>query len=410
MDFQIPKKTLELRARIREFVQERLIPLEPYLLGKRFDELRKELELARGELKEKGLWSPTLPKEWGGMGLELMDLAHVSEELGRSPLGHFAFNSQAPDAGNMEILIDHGSSEQQERWLRPLTEGKIRSCFAMTEPEYAGSNPTRLGTTAEKDGDDYVINGHKWFTSSADGADFAIVMAVTNPESALPHARASQIIVPMDSSGLERVRNISVMGEAGEGYFSHSELRFTGVRVPQNHLLGAEAEGFKIAQERLGPGRIHHCMRWMGICDRAFELMCRRAVSRELRPGEPLAAKQAVQQWIAESRAEIDAARLLVLRTAWTMQKDGAYKSRKDVSLIKFFAAGVLQRVLDRAIQTHGALGMTDDIPLAFWYSHERAARIYDGADEVHRSVVAREVLKEYGYKRRQERAGPGNE
>jgi acyl-CoA dehydrogenase len=400
MDFQIPQSTLELRSRIRQFVDERLIPLETLLLNKRHDELDAELEGAREAVKEQGLWAPTLPKEWGGMGLELMDLAHVSEELGRCPLGHYAFNSQAPDAGNMEILVDHGTKEQQERWLWPLARGDIRSCFAMTEPEYPGSNPTWMGSTAVKDGDDYVINGHKWFTSSADGAAFTIVMAITNPDGA-PHKRASQIIVPMDSPGLERVRNISVMGEAGRGYFSHSELLFKEVRVPQSNLLGPENEGFKIAQERLGPGRIHHCMRWMGICDRAFELMCRRAVSRELKPGQPLARKQAIQQFIAESRAEMDGARLLVLRTAWTMEKEGAYKSRKDVSLIKFFAAGVLQRVLDRAIQTHGALGMTDDLPLAFWYSHERAARIYDGADEVHRAVVAREVLKDYGMPRR---------
>lgn len=401
MDFQIPESTIALRAKIRQFVDERLIPLEPLLLLKKHDELGVAMEKAREDLKEQGLWSPTLPKEWGGMGLELMDLAHVSEELGRSPLGHFAFNSQAPDAGNMEILIDHGSDEQKERWLRPLTEGKIRSCFAMTEPEFPGSNPTWMGTTAVKDGSDYVINGHKWFTSSADGANFTIVMAVTDPDSEKPHMRASQIIVPMDTPGLEIVRNISVMGEPGQGYFSHSEVTFKDVRVPQTNLLGEENAGFAIAQERLGPGRIHHCMRWMGICDRAFELMCRRAVTRELRPGQPLATKQAIQQFIAESRAEMDGARLLVLQAAWTMGREGGYKSRKDISLIKFFAANVLQKVLDRAIQTHGALGMTDDTPLAFWYSHERAARIYDGADEVHRSVVAREVLKEYGLKRR---------
>lgn len=401
MDFQIPESTVALRAKIRAFVNERLIPLEPLLLLKQHDELGEAMKKAREDLKAQGLWSPTLPKEWGGMGLELMDLAHVSEELGRTPLGHFAFNSQAPDAGNMEILIDHGTEDQKEKWLRPLTEGKIRSCFAMTEPEFPGSNPTWMGTTAIKDGDDYVINGHKWFTSSADGAEFTIVMAVTDPDSDKAHLRASQIIVPMNTPGLEIVRNISVMGEPGQGYFSHSEVRFTDVRVPQSNLLGAENAGFTIAQERLGPGRIHHCMRWMGICDRAFELMCRRAVERELRPGQPLATKQAIQQFIAESRAEIDAARLLVLRAAWTMGREGGYKSRREISLIKFFAANVLQKVLDRAIQTHGALGMTDDTPLAFWYSHERAARIYDGADEVHRSVVAREVLKDYGLKRR---------
>jgi len=296
----------------------------------------------------------------------------------------------------MEVLLTHGNAEQKQRWLEPLARGEIRSCFSMTEPELPGSNPTLMATTARRDGDHFVINGHKWFTSSADGARFAIVMAVTNPD-AEPHLRASQIIVPLDTPGFELVRNISVMGDVGEDYASHAEVRYHDVRVPCANLLGHEGAGFLIAQERLGPGRIHHCMRWIGICERAFELMCARAAERQVQPGKALGTKQIVQAWIAESRAEIDAARLMVLRAAWTIDNQGLYEAREQISLIKFYVAGVLDRVLDHAIQVHGALGMTDDTPLAGWYRHERAARIYDGPDEVHKMVVAKRILKKHG-------------
>ncbi|WP_394837100.1 acyl-CoA dehydrogenase family protein [Pendulispora rubella] len=382
---------------MRAIVDADLVPLEQRLASeKSFIALEPALAKVRQKVKEKGLWGPQIPKSLGGMGLPLTEHARVSEELGRSPLGHYAFNCQAPDAGNMEILQAFGSDAQKKTYLEPLVRGDIRSCFAMTEPEHAGSNPTWLGTTAVKDGSDYVIHGHKWFTSSADGATFAIVMAVTNPEAA-PHARASQIIVPTNTPGFRLVRNISVMGESGDGYASHAEVALEGCRVPQTNLLGIEGAGFGIAQERLGPGRIHHCMRWIGICERSFALMCRRAASRMVAPGKPLGTKQIVQAWIAESRAEIQAARLMVLNAAWTMERDGAYAAREDISLIKFFVAGVLQRVIDHAIQVHGALGMTDDTVLAFFYRHERAARIYDGADEVHKVVVAKRILKGFG-------------
>lgn len=270
----------------------------------------------------------------------------------------------------------------------------------MTEPEFAGSNPVWLATSARREGDEYVIDGHKWFTSSAEGAAFCIVMAVTNPDAPKPHARASQILVPTETPGFEIVRNLPVMGERGEGWLSHAEVRLTGVRVPVANRIGEEGAGFALAQERLGPGRIHHCMRWLGICERAFDLMCERAATRELSPGQPLGGRQIVQAWIAESRAEIDAARLLVLRAAWRIDREGAQAARDDISLIKFHTAGVLQRVLDRAIQTHGALGITDDTPLAFWWRHERGARIYDGADEVHKTSLARRLLERYGMKR----------
>lgn len=395
MDFAQDPAAEALVARARAFLDERALPIEArFLLG---EDVHAALDGLRDEVKELGLWGPTAPKEYGGMGLSLVAFAPLSEALGRSPIGHYIFNCQAPDAGNMEILHDHGSEAQKEAFLAPLARGEVRSCFAMTEPDRAGSNPVWMDTLARKDGEDYVIDGRKWFTTAADGAAFCIVMAITDPEAPSPHARASQIIVPADNPGFTVVRNIPVMGDVGSGHHSHSETRFENCRVPQSNILGAEGAGFTIAQERLGPGRIHHCMRWIGICERSFEMMVKRAATRMLKPDRPLASRQAVQHWISESRAEIDAARLMVLRAAWRIDKEGAYAARRDVSLIKFFVANVLQRVLDRAVQTHGALGMTDQTPLAFWYRHERAARIYDGADEVHKSAAARLILKEHG-------------
>jgi alkylation response protein AidB-like acyl-CoA dehydrogenase len=316
--------------------------------------------------------------------------------LGQSLIGHYVFNCQAPDAGNMEILIEHGTPEQKKTYLEPLLRGDIRSCFAMTEPEHAGSNPTWLSTQAKKDGKDYVINGHKWFASSADGATFAVVMAVTNPD-APAHERASQILVPLNTPGFKFVKNLSVMGHVGEDHASHAEVRFENCRVPQSNLLGKEGAGFAIAQERLGAGRIHHCMRWLGICERAFHLMCKRAAERELAPGKPLGTRQIVQMWIAESRAQINAARLMVLEAAWKIQNLGQKEARVEISCIKFFVAGVLLEVLDRAIQTHGGMGLTTETPLAAFYAAERGARIYDGPDEVHKMVVARQAMKKYG-------------
>ncbi len=386
----------EIAARARAIVERELLPREADFLARPWRELLPALEARRARARELGLWAPHLPRAWGGLELPLWAFARVSEELGRTPLGHLAFNCQAPDIGNMELLLRHGSAEQRESWLRPLCAGAIRSCFAMTEPEHAGSNPVLLSTRARRDGDDYVIDGHKWFASSFDGAAFVIVMAVTDPQ-APPHARATQILVPRGTPGMRHVRNLPVMGHVGEGYFSHAELTFEGCRVPRANRIGAEGQGFALAQERLGPGRIHHALRWIGIAERALDLMCRRAAERELRPGQALAGRQVVQHWIAEARAEIDAARLLVLATAEKLEREGTRAARVDVSLVKFHAAGVLERVLDRALQAHGGLGLLDDTVLAWFWRHERAARIYDGPDEVHKSVVAREVLKRYG-------------
>ncbi|MBW8876342.1 MAG: acyl-CoA dehydrogenase family protein [Acidobacteria bacterium] len=400
MDFTVSTAVRDLTATVRRFVDEEVLPVERLVLDKGFGAAGVEIERLRGRVREMGLFTPHMPKEWGGGGLPFLDLAPLSEVLGRSLIGHYVFNVQAPDAGNMELLLHHGTPEQKERWLRPLVHGDVRSCFGMTEPEFAGSNPVWLGTTARREGDEYVLDGHKWFTSAADGATFCIVMAVTNPGAANPYARASQILVPLDAAGFEVVQNLAVMGERGEGWMSHAEIRLDDVRVPAANRIGAEGSGFALAQERLGPGRVHHCMRWLGICERAFDLLCERAARRELSPGKPLGGRQLVQAWVAESRAEIDAARLLVLRTAWRIDREGASATRDDVSLIKFHTAGVLQRVLDRAIQTHGALGLTDATPLAFWWRHERGARIYDGADEVHKTSVAKRILERYGMER----------
>lgn len=396
MEFSDSERVQRFRGVIREFMKKEVYPLEQTYRSKGFAAVLPELRTKRSRAKETGLWAAHLPAQWGGAGLSLLEFAHLSEELGRSPLGHYIFNVQAPDVGNMEVLREHGTAEQKERWLRPLVAGEIRSCFTMTEPEFPGSNPTWMGTTAVKEGDSWVIRGHKWFSTAVDGAAFAVCMAVTNPD-ARPHQRASMIIVPTDTPGFEHVGNLSIMGSRGADHQSHGEVFYRGARVPLSNLLGKEGHGFQIAQDRLGAGRIHHCMRWIGICERAFEIMCSQAATRQVAPGEPLGTKQIVQQWIAESRAEIDSARLMVLHAAWKIEQHGTSAARMEISLIKFTVARTLQRVLDRAIQSLGGRGMTDDTPLAHWWSHERAARIYDGADEVHISSVAKRILRDYG-------------
>ncbi len=386
-----------LVAKVRSFLEQEVYPLEKDFLSKSFHQLLPALQQKREQVKARGWWTPHLPKAYGGLGLSLTEFAQLSEEMGRTPLGHFVFNCQAPDIGNTEILLAHGTEAQKQTYLWPLIRGEIRSCFSMTEPEFPGSNPVWMNTTAMRAGDDYVINGHKWFTSSAEGAAFAIVMAITNPDAKSPHQRASQIIVPTNTPGFKLVRNISVMGHVGDDYATHAEIVYENCRVPQKNLLGQEGSGFAMAQERLGPGRIHHCMRWIGIGERAFDMMCAYAVKRQLAPNKPLAASEIIQTWIAESRAEINAARLLVLDTARKIDREGAHAARDEISLIKFFVAGILQKVLDRAVQMHGGLGVTDDTVLAYWFRHERAARIYDGPDEVHKLAVAKRILRKWG-------------
>jgi len=379
------------RAQVRTFMEEHVYPNESALA--REDESSDALIAAlRAKAKAAGIWAPHLPEEAGGSGSGFMEYALLNEEIGRSMWAQLVFNCQAPDAGNGEILHLFGTDDQKERFLRPLVEGTARSFFSMTEPEVSGADPTELRTTAVLDGDEWVIDGHKWFSSSAEGAAFGIVMAVTDPH-APPHRRMSQILVPTDTPGYELIRPIPVLGHAGRGWSTHCEVRYTGVRVPRENLLGEPGDGFRIAQKRLGPGRIHHVMRWLGQMQRAFELMCAYSLEREV-GGAPLAEKQTVQNWIAESAAEIQACRLLTLNAARKLDEGG--EARVEVSLIKFYAARVLNEVIDRAIQVHGARGLTDETPLGGMFEQARGARIYDGPDEVHKQVVSRRILKEF--------------
>lgn len=380
----------------KEFVEKELIPLEQLLINHQYDELYSKLEEKREQVKKLNLWAPYLPKKFGGQDMKFLEFVSISEILGRSLLGHYTFNCQAPDIGNIELISRFGNEKQKKEFLEPLMAGKIRSCVGMVEPDRPGSNPSWLETKAVKNNGDYIINGRKWFTSSADGATFCILMAVTNPEAKNKYQRASMIIVPLNTPGVELKRNISIMGEKGAGFYSHAEIQYTDVRVSIQNIIQNEGDGFRLAQERLGPGRIHHCMRWIGICERAFDLMCQRAVNRKITPNETLSNMPIVKTWIAESRVEIDAARLLVMECARKIDTEGASSSRAQISMIKFYTANILEKVLDRAIQTYGAMGITDDTPLAMWYRHERGARIYDGPDEVHKLAAARHILKAY--------------
>ena len=380
----------EWRAAYRGFMEEHVYPNEESLA--RDDAAAERLigEL-RAQAKAAGLWAPHLPPEAGGTGRGFLAYAHLNEEIGRVTWAQYVFNCQAPDAGNGEILHLYGTDEQKERWLKPLVEGEARSFFSMTEPDVSGADPTDLRTSARLDGDEWVIDGHKWFSSGAEGAAFGIVMAVTEPDEP-PHRRMSQIVVPADAPGVE-IEPVPVLGHRGRGWTTHCEVRYSGVRVPAGNLLGSRGEGFRIAQKRLGPGRIHHVMRWLGQMQRAFELMCKRALEREAFGG-PLADKQTVQNWIADSAAEIQACRLMTLDAAQKI--DGGSEARVEISLIKFYAAKVLSDVIDRALQVHGALGLTDRSPLGHMYAAARSAHIYDGPDEVHRMVVSRRILEAF--------------
>lgn len=346
----------------------------------------------RAKAKELGLWNLFLPDEEYGAGLTNLDYAPLCEVMGRSPIGARAFNCQAPDTGNAEILAEFGSPEQKKQWLEPLLEGSIRSCFSMTEPETSGADPTGLQTRVRRDGDEYVIDGHKWFTSGAIGSRFAIVMAVNDPQAPM-HERATMVIVPTDTPGFRIARAVSVMGHAGGG--GHCEIYYENCRVPIANRLGLEGAGFVIAQARLGPGRIHHCMRAIGMAERAFEIMCRYANTRKAF-GSTLGEKQFVQEWIATSRMEIDQARLLTMYAAWKMDTHGKKVARQEIAMIKVVAPNVLMNVLDRAIQCLGSLGVSDDTPVAAMWRHSRMLRLADGPDEVHKMVIARRELHRF--------------
>jgi acyl-CoA dehydrogenase len=409
MDFTPSPEVANLRERVLDFMDEHVYPAEREVMEALDAEVGPgvpypaNLTAIRERARTEGLWNLFMPDERFGPGLSNWEYGLLCEEMGRSPIAApMAFNCSAPDTGNAEILAEHGTAEQCERWLEPLLEGRIRSCFSMTEPDVSGSDPTLLQARAELDGGEWTIDGHKWFTSGAVGAELAIAMVVTDPE-APPYARASMICVPTDTPGFNLVRPISVMGHAaGPG---HCEIRYEGCRVPAANLLGERGAGFAIAQDRLGPGRIHHCMRAIGTAERAHEMMCRRANER-VAFGGPLADKQFVQESIAASRMEIDQARLLTLYAAWKMDTEGKRAARQAISAIKIVAANMVMDVLDRAIQIHGSLGMTDDTPLAAMWRFSRMLRLADGPDEVHKMVLARRELNRWA--KRDEAAAAG--
>jgi acyl-CoA dehydrogenase len=397
MHFEFSDKTRELIDKVTRFMDEHVYPNEKVYeqqVEKSGDKHFHPpiMEEMKRKAREQGLWNLFLPDPRYGAGLTNLEYAPLAEIMGRSLIASEAFNCNAPDTGNMEILAEFGTEPQKKQWLQPLLDGKIRSCFSMTEPEVAGSDPTLLRTRAVRDGKDYVINGHKWFTSNAahPNCKIAIAMVVTDPE-APPHRRASQILVPLGTPGMTVVRPVHVFND--NGGHGHCEVTYVDCRVPASNLLGAEGDGFPIAQARLGPGRIHHCMRAIGGSQRALDMMCERALTR-VAHGSPLADKGVIQEWIAKSRMEIEQARLLVLFTAWKIDAQGKKEARHEISMIKTVCANMFQTVVDRAIQVHGALGTTNDVPLARLWAYARILRLADGPDEVHNMVVARRELR----------------
>ena len=403
MDFTVPPHIEALRIQILEFLEEKVYPRESAWFQEEKEiypacvEDGEEIRSLQKEALAMGIWAGHLPGDAGGMGLSVTEYGLLNEIIGRSYWAPRVFGCNAPDSGNAEILFHFGTKAQKEKYFWPLQRAEVRSFFAMTEPDVAGSDPIGLQTKAilegnEEDGE-WVINGRKWYSTNANGASFCILMALTDPDAAR-HRRFSQIIIPADTPGLKLLRPIPVMGHTeGPG---HWEVAFENVRVPYANILGDRGDGFAIAQARLGPGRIHHCMRWLGQAQRALDLLCIRAKERHAFGG-PLTDKQTIQNWIAESAAEIQAARLMTLHAAWKIDQLGAKEARVDISLIKFFVAKVMMDVIDRSLQVHGGLGMSDDSPLAFMWRQGRASRIYDGPDEVHKMVVARRILKRYG-------------
>ncbi len=394
-DFSTDPEFQEHLDWMAEFVREEIWPLETLELS--IPQIEAAMVPLKQRVKDRGLWAAHLDPELGGQGFGQLKLGLMHEVLGTSPFAPFAFGNNAPDSGNAEILAMAGTPEQKERWMEPLLAGEIRSAFSMTEPNTAGSDPTLLVTRAEEDGDGWILNGHKWYTSHGSIADFLIVMAVSDPE-AQKYQRASMFIVPVDTPGVNIVRDVATMEHPEEryGYFGgHAEIRYENVRLPKEALLGPRGAGFLIAQQRLYPGRIHHCMRWLGVARRAFDMMCEYSLTRYAH-GSLLSEKGTVQNWIADSAAEMQAARLMTLQAAWKMDTQGVSAARQDISLIKFYGAKVMHDVIDRSIQLHGSLGFSTDMPLEAMYRYARAARIYDGPDEVHRASVAWKILRGY--------------
>ena len=388
IDFELPEDVKDIQRRVAAFVNEVVLPAEgeagEHTSPEEFDRV---LERLRDEARASGLFNPHLPPEWGGLGLGALGMAIVSQECGVSGLASLALNAMAPDEGNMHLLLETATPEQLEKYLRPLAEGKARSCFAMTE-QIAGSDPTMLATTAVKDGDDWIINGEKWFITGANGAAFAIVVAKTDPE-ADGRNSYSLFLVDDGTPGWNVIREIPVMGTHGPG--GHCEVKIENVRVGADAVLGELGQGFQLSQKRLGPARLAHAMRWIGVAQRSLDLAAERALTRETF-GKPLARRQTVQNWLADSAIDLYASRLMVLHAAYLIERGDDF--RQEVSMNKVFIAEALERVVDRAIQIHGSLGYSTDLPLERFYRDARAARIYDGPSEVHRMVIARNVLK----------------
>ncbi len=402
-DFATPAEFEPDLQWMRDFVDQTLIPLELLYEGLDQQQLDRLWAPLKQQVKDRGLWAAHLPPEHGGQGYGQVHLALMHEVLGRSELAPEIFGCQGPDSGNAELLAVGANEAQKQRWLYPLLAGELRSTFALTEPHTSGSDPTGIKTRCERDGDEWVINGHKWFASNASVSDFSLVMAVTDPE-APPHKRAAMIVVPRGTPGMRVVRDVGSMHDphySPEGFLmdrigGHSEVLFENCRVPLDHMIGEPGEGFVLAQKRLGGGRIHHAMRMIGQCNRAFEMLKERAIARETR-GKPLAKQQMVQAMLADSYVEIEMARLLVLKSAWTMDTEGPFSkaARLDISASKFAIPNILLTVIDRAIQLHGAMGYSTDMPLEKMYRGARALRIADGADEVHKQSVARLLLED---------------
>lgn len=402
MDFDFPESTRTWIDRVQSFMDDHVFPSES-----RFSDEVSEaghdptfhppvIEDLKQVARDQGLWNLFLPDDEWGAGLTVLEYAPLAEVTGWSPLiAPEAMNCSAPDTGNMEILAEFGTPAQQQEWLVPLLEGQIRSCFSMTEPEVASSDATNVECRIETDGDDFVISGRKWWSTGAMSSrcSVAIVMGVTNPD-ADQHRRQSMVLVPLDTPGVDIVRNLTVFGYSEPG--GHAEIHYDGVRVPRSNLLGEQGGGFAIAQARLGPGRIHHCMRLIGMAERALDLMCRRAGSRTAF-GKPLAEQGVVQDWIAEARIRIEQARLMVLKAAWLIDTVGVKGARIEISAIKVAVPEMATWVIDRAIQTFGGAGVSDDVPLASLYAHARTLRIADGPDEVHKRSVARRELRAHG-------------
>ena len=398
-DFETEPEFEEQLVWMREFVKTEIFPIETLRLP--YSDVVTFIKPLQEQVKARGLWAAHLPPEMGGMGFGQVRLGLMHEILGQSPYGPVVFGNNAPDSGNAELLAAGmemtGRHDIRERWMQPLLDGKIRSGFSMTEPHTAGSDPRLLQTRAVKDGDEWVISGRKWYTTNGSVADILIVMAVTNPD-VHPYQGSSMFVVPVNTPGLTILRDVGSMDdpEVHYGRFgNHAEILYEDVRVPADHLIGPEGAGFALAQARLGPGRSHHCMRWLGQSQRAFDMMCERALSR-FTHGSLLSEKQTVQNWIADSMAEMHAARLMTLHAAWKMDQVGASASRVEIAMIKYYGATVLHNVVDRALQTYGSLGYSSDMPLESMYRAARAARIYDGPDEVHKQTVARHALKNY--------------